>query len=171
MTYVYLIESKAVLYPLLFQQFPIKRCDHPPFQYGQYLGYGRVRIFVDLMRVRNKLWWVRASFVPLCRLAKAKMGGWRWKREFYERTTTVECSEDGTAVPSLVKMESDLCVPDRKQSSSVPSAFPAVSLTTSQSHLVPQIYHRIAQGASSLKTSSLEVHLWLGKSFLPGTCH
>ena len=54
-------------------------------------------------------------------------------------------------------MESDLCVPDRKQSGSVPSAFPAVSLTTCtpQSHLVPQLYHRIAWGMSSLKTSSL----------------
>jgi len=53
-----------------------------------------------------------------------------------------------------VKTESDLCVPDRKQSGSVPSAFPAVSLTTPQSHLVPQLYHRTAWGMSSLKTSS-----------------
>ena len=30
-TYVYLIGSKVVLYPQLFQQFPIKHCDHPPF--------------------------------------------------------------------------------------------------------------------------------------------
>ena len=53
------------------------------------------------------------------------------KAEMGERgTTTPECSEDGTAVLSVVKTESDLCVPDRKQSGSVPSAFPAVSLTT-----------------------------------------
>ena len=30
-TYVYFIGSKAVLYPLLFQQLPIIRCDYPPF--------------------------------------------------------------------------------------------------------------------------------------------
>ena len=49
--YVHLIGTKAVLYPLLFQQFPIKHRDHPPFQYSQYLGIGRVRVFADLMRV------------------------------------------------------------------------------------------------------------------------
>ena len=57
-----------------------------------------------------------------------------------------------------MKTESDLCVPDRKQSGSVPSAFPAVSLTTPQSHLVPQLYHRTARGMSSLKTSSLNAN-------------
>ena len=30
-TYVYLIGSKTLLYPLLFQEFPIKCRDHPPF--------------------------------------------------------------------------------------------------------------------------------------------
>ena len=103
---------------------------------------------MNLTRVRN--------IVPLCQLAKAKMGG---GGEFYKRTTTPECSEDGTAVPSLVKTESDLCVPDRKQSGSVPSAFPAVSLTTPQSHLVPQLYHGTVQGMSSLKTSSSSLKL------------
>jgi len=29
---------------------------------------------------------------------------------FYNRTTTPECSEDRTAVPSVVKTESELCV-------------------------------------------------------------
>jgi len=43
-TYVYLVESKAVLYPLLFQQSPI--------------GYGRVRVFAD--------WCVWEFIVPLC---------------------------------------------------------------------------------------------------------
>ena len=86
-------------------------------------------------------------------------GGGRGRGGGEDGTTTAECSEDGTAVPSVVKMESDLCVPDRKQRGSVPSAFPAVSLTAPQSHLVPQIYHRIARSMSSLKTSSLGVHL------------
>ena len=30
--------------------------------------------------------------------------------EFYDRTATPECSEDRTAVLSVVKMESELCV-------------------------------------------------------------
>ena len=30
--------------------------------------------------------------------------------EFHNRTTTAECSEDQTAVPSMVKTESELCV-------------------------------------------------------------
>ena len=30
--------------------------------------------------------------------------------DFYDRTTKPECSEDRTAVPSVVKMESEVCV-------------------------------------------------------------
>ena len=47
---------------------------------------------------------------PGTRLAKAKMvvcgedGS-----AVYERKTTPECSEDGTAIPSVVKTESELC--------------------------------------------------------------
>ena len=71
---------------------------------------------------------VRASFVPSCRLAKAKMGGRGGGEDgsasfTKEQPHQPEWSEDGTAVPSVVKTESDLCVPDRKQSGSVPFAF------------------------------------------------
>ena len=42
-------------------------------------------------------------------LAKAKMGSAedRW---VYDKTTTPECSEDRTAILSVVKTESELCV-------------------------------------------------------------
>ena len=35
------------------QYFPIQRHDDPSFYYGQCLGYGRVRVFVDLTHVHN----------------------------------------------------------------------------------------------------------------------
>ena len=41
----------------------------------------------------------------LARLVLVKIEG-----EFYNRTTTAECSEDRTAVPSMVKTESELYV-------------------------------------------------------------
>ena len=93
-----------VLYPLLFQQFPIKHCDHPPF-YGKYLGYGRVRVFADLTRVHNTV----ESGHYLYHCADSPRGVVKIEGEFYHRTTTPECSENRTAVPSVVKMEGELC--------------------------------------------------------------
>ena len=49
----------------------------------------------------------------------------------------------------MMKLEIDLCVPDRKQSGSV-LLFQQFLLL----HSVPQLYHRTARGMSSLKTSS-----------------
>ena len=58
--YVHLIGSKVVLYPLLFQQFPIKHRDHLPFYYDQYLGYSRVRVFADLTHFH--ILWIQYYF-------------------------------------------------------------------------------------------------------------
>ena len=50
----------------------------------------------------------------LCELAhhwsKARWGLVKIEGEFHNRTTTPECSEDWTAVPSMEKTESELCV-------------------------------------------------------------
>ena len=43
-------------------------------------------------------------------LDKAKMGSGEEEGKFHGSTTMPECSEDRTAVPSLVKMESELCI-------------------------------------------------------------
>ena len=53
MTCVYFIGSTVGLYPLLLQQFFIYRHDDLSFLYGQYLGYGIVWVFMDLIRVHN----------------------------------------------------------------------------------------------------------------------
>ena len=43
-------------------------------------------------------------------LDQAKMGSGEEEGKFHDSTTTPECSEDRTAVPSVVKMESELCI-------------------------------------------------------------
>ena len=54
---MYLMGSKAVLYPLLFQQFPVYCLDHPLFHFSTVNTldmHGRVQVFVDLTCVRNR---------------------------------------------------------------------------------------------------------------------
>ena len=53
MAYVLLIGNKAVLYPLLFQQFLFNVVVIRHFKHGQDLGYARVRVFVDATCVHN----------------------------------------------------------------------------------------------------------------------
>ena len=65
---MYLIGSKAVLYPLLFQQFPINVVIIRHFN-----TVNRVQVFADLTRVRTTN---TVESGPLCRLAKAQdVGG------------------------------------------------------------------------------------------------
>ena len=52
------------------------------------------------------------SQLPLCRLYSQSQDGrcGEDRRRVYEWTVTPECSENGTALPSVVKTESELCV-------------------------------------------------------------
>ena len=66
-------------------------------------------MFVDLTHLH--IWW-SLCIIRIVRLAKAKMGGGglvKIEGKFHDRTTP-ECSEDRTAVPSVVKTESELYV-------------------------------------------------------------
>ena len=99
--------------------------------------------------------------------------------EFYEWTTTPECSEDRTAVPSMVKTESELCVctrvstlhtqihlKDCKTEWQNPQTLitpPLLEKTRNFFFIIMQalLYHRTAWGMSSLKTSSIQGASWL----------
>ena len=55
----------------------------------------------------------RALLVPLCQLVHTNQTKWglvKIEGKFHDRTTTPECSEDRTAVPSVVKTECKLYV-------------------------------------------------------------
>ena len=105
---MYLKGSKAVLYPLFSSSFLLKvmiiRLFNPintlDMVESRYLRTWRVSVI--------RVW---ALFLPLCWLAKAKLGGVvKIEGEFYKWTTSPECSEDRTAVLSVVKTESELCI-------------------------------------------------------------
>ena len=77
----------------------------------QYFGYGGVWALIVLAigsigKLVNTGEFAHTSqSQELARWVLVKIEG-----EFHNRTTTVECNEDRTAVPSMVKMENELCV-------------------------------------------------------------
>ena len=67
MTYVYLIGSKVVLYPLLFQSFLFDVMIIHHFNTVKlYHRYGRVQVFVDLTHVHNTLNTVESGHYLYC---------------------------------------------------------------------------------------------------------